>query len=250
MKVMVTEEGMGLLHTLQCPAEETHPTSKQSEDEPKKRSRQPTGSEQLSLPTIARTMVQPVVEIKRPTIKISDVFAQKYASVRALKHPIIGEPEGQTDRTKSNAVFVTANETSSLSRLIDKKMRAVALSAREKTDVAEVEAKYQKVLEAHRTHQRRRERILRYIRRQTQVIEQEETEKLERMRNSIAQDLENTAQRSRLPNHAELRRKNRIYRTLGIHYSLIWDETNVSTLAIPKRRREKFPDVKPRYAAE
>lgn len=193
----------------------------------------------LTLPKINNKLTHSIslIDVKSPKIKISPSFQVKYKSHNPTRSEALPD---ETDDSRPKSIFLTLNENETLAKLVRKKMQKKPADA----DLAELEFKYQRVLERHSTHLERRDRILKNIRRKSQAIESQQLAAGEKIRGSLEQE---TASYEKSIRHtrSKFRRRERVLKSLGVHYTKIWDEANVDlgALSIPKYFRPRFIDV-------
>ncbi len=194
----------------------------------------------VSLPRISSHMSPSIhkIQVRAPQIGVSRAFQAKYSRTET------SEPASPLRGPGSNT-FLTLAENPALERLIRRKLDQNVGGGGSRRDLAEVEYKYQKVLERHEAHMRHREQIFRGVRRRSQEIEQAQTEEVDRIQDTVERENESYIKQFR-ETLGRFRRKERVLKMYGLKYAHIWDaaEANINVLAVPKQVRAKFVDIK------
>ena len=238
MKVIVTNEGLKLLkdleNTLSSAALELR-----YNNHPRFLTKQPTESspmESLVLPQLPQCQI----DVKTPRIVISKQFEPKYRKFRdSLQDTYFLTGVKKTFEPLTG----TNEEESKVKKFLDEKIGKIARRSSSMESLAQVEARYNKVWANYRRNAKQRERLTHNMETFKRTQEQEQNERVERIRNLI--EKENVEYLRRIQVSTRLaRKKERIVRCLGTQYTKLWDGSNVSLLSAPKGKKQKYHNLK------
>ncbi len=267
MRVLLNSDSSKLLKELRASAAMMDHDAPTLKTIPRQKSLPPkvkSMSKHLSLPNVAAAPApaasqkpEPsqsfkVIQVKSPEIKVSATFRQKLRSLRGVQfESISGGSVSNRDPTSDQALkkagfFMTLERDGSdagpeqhLLEQLKKRMEKRI----PKEGAAEVEFKYQKVLERYNTHQEKHQAILRNIRKKSESLEKQTVEQAEKIRKFLDSEMEGYHNSFRQTS-SKFRRQERVLRLLELKYAKVWEYNPLAAMSAPKKIKLKYEAAK------
>lgn len=247
MKVIVTAEGLKVMHRL-----ESHPPETLRLPSPKSglaRANKKRLAHLPESPSLPKILPECTIQVRAPRIRVSELFEGRYRRNASHQELLRGGPGMGLNDSRDNFLLTSLPVGSYLGKAMSRKIEVAKRENSGEAAIAEIEARYQKVVETHRSNLQRRERIIKNLRAKKQTQDQMQNERLEHIRALVEKNVDEYLSNFR-PEKSEMRRKDRVRKSLGIRYERVWSGTNVSTLSVPKLRRVKFVAIKEKDTPE
>jgi len=180
------------------------------------------------------------VEVKSPQIKVSPEIFQKIRKARTKNIENPKENEENNEIIPQPRFFITGdNQNNNLLAILLKKRMEKRV---QKDGAAEIEYKYQKVLERHNLHIEKRKKILRNIRKKSEILEIQNQEQADRLQKFLDGEIESYKSLFK-ESTRKFRRQEAVLHLLSKKYSKSWENNGTVTMSVPKIIKPKYEDA-------
>ena len=258
MRVMINEQSMDVVKDLRLSEDLTHDLT-YTQEEKKKKAKLRQGSvvnkknavlPRLSMAALNQQTVVKPIHVKAPEIILSSVFNRRGNSLEdsEMNDDISRNGGRSCFPRRAGGIFLTNNDGKEgseaekrkkfMARLLRKRMEKRV----PKEGAAEVEFKYQKVLDRHNTHIQKRGNIFENIQKTCDILHQKDMERAEQIQHLLNTEVESYAASPRLGD-SKGRKQDWTMHLLGLRHAKLWQDESRSVLAVPKRTKPRYVDA-------